>query len=237
MEHWLSLGVGIFLLAMVLYGHYRGFLRIAVALFSLVLSMVVVRVAMPYVNTYLRENTAIHSMVEESLIKAAGIEESEDGETAQLPAQQRMMIERMRLPEQMKQALIENNNSEIYHILGVDTFLHYVGTYLANMVLNLVGSILLLGVVYLLIRLLVRWLDLIARLPVLYGINQIAGALLGGAQGLLWIWGLFLLVDVCSETFWAAAMAVQIQKSVWLKFLYDNNLFNWIFVSILRAMI
>ena len=32
MEHWLSMTVGIYLVAMVLYGHYRGFLRMAVSL-------------------------------------------------------------------------------------------------------------------------------------------------------------------------------------------------------------
>ena len=32
MEHWLATGVGVFLLSMVLYGHYRGFLRLAVTM-------------------------------------------------------------------------------------------------------------------------------------------------------------------------------------------------------------
>ena len=48
------------------------------------------------------------------------------GEAAklQLPAQQRMMIEQMELPQPMKDALLENNNSEIYHLLGADSFLN-----------------------------------------------------------------------------------------------------------------
>ena len=31
-EHWLSVGVGVFWLSMVLYGHYRGLVRIAVTM-------------------------------------------------------------------------------------------------------------------------------------------------------------------------------------------------------------
>ncbi len=38
-EHWLSVGVGVFWLSMVLYGHYRGLVRIAVTLLALILSL------------------------------------------------------------------------------------------------------------------------------------------------------------------------------------------------------
>ena len=44
-EHWLSVGVGVFWLSMILYGHYRGLVRIAVTMSALILSLVVTRVA------------------------------------------------------------------------------------------------------------------------------------------------------------------------------------------------
>lgn len=49
-EHWLSVGVGVFWLSMILYGHYRGLVRIAVTMSALILSLVVTRVAMPCVT-------------------------------------------------------------------------------------------------------------------------------------------------------------------------------------------
>ena len=49
-EHWLSVGVGVFWLSMVLYGHYRGLVRIAVTMSALILSLIVTRVAMPGVT-------------------------------------------------------------------------------------------------------------------------------------------------------------------------------------------
>ena len=39
-EHWLSVGVGVFWLSMILYGHYRGLVRIAVTMSALILSLV-----------------------------------------------------------------------------------------------------------------------------------------------------------------------------------------------------
>ena len=68
-------------------------------------------------------------------------------------------------------------------MLGVDQFAEYVSTYLADILINAVSSIILFAAVYILIHLLVRWLDLIARLPILYGLNHIAGAVLGLLQG------------------------------------------------------
>ena len=90
----------------------------------------------------------------------------------------RQIIENLNLPQNVKAAMIENNNHEVYELLGVNAFADYIGNYLADMILNSVGFVLLFAIVYLLIRLVVRWLDLIARLPILSGMNKIAGCLL-----------------------------------------------------------
>ena len=237
-EHWLSLGVAVYLLAMVLYGHYRGFLRMAVTFAALVLSVVTVRMAMPYVTSFLKENTGIHQIIQEAVLRSAWDEGTpEEAESYGMPAKQRQVIEELKLPQQFKDALLENNNHEIYEVLGVGSFVEYVGNYLADMILNLIGTVILFIAVFIVLRLLIRWLDLLARLPILYGINQIAGAILGAVQGLAYLWVACLVVSVCSETFWAKMVLEQINGSFWLKFLYENNLLGWLFFSILKSLI
>lgn len=237
MEHWLSVGVGIFLLGMVLYGHYRGFLRLAVSMTALVISLAVVQAAMPYVSGMLKENTGIHRAIGQGLLHMAGADEEDEAGQSELPALQQEAIENLKLPEQMKKVLLDNNNLEVYSRLGVDRFFDYLGSYLANMVINLVGSVVLFVAVFLLIRFLVVWLDLIAGLPILSGMNQIAGAVLGGLEGLLALWAAGLVVAACSRMPWAQAVLAQIESSVWLSFLYENNIFNWLFISILNHLI
>ncbi len=236
-EHWLSFGAGIFLLGMVLYGHHRGFLRIAVTLTAFVISIVVIRLATPYMTTFLKEHTEIQQLAKESLIKAVGLDFEEEGGQDLLPAHQRITIEQMKLPQQMKKILLDNNNSEVYQRLGVNTFLEYIGSFLADMVLNLSGSVLLFVIVYFGLRLLARWFDLIARLPILCGMNQITGAVLGGIRGLIWLWLFFLAADLCASMGWAEAVRVQIQHSTWLTVLYNNNLINWFLAGILSCLI
>ncbi len=236
-EHWLSIGVGVFLLTMVLYGHYRGFLKMAVTMTALILSLIIVRVTMPYVTGLLDEDTVIRRTIGQGLLNMAGMEEVGETDETQLPVQQRQAIEKLKLPEQMKDMLLANNNNEIYKLLGVEKFLDYLGAYLANMVISVVGSVILFFIVFILLRILVKWLNLLAKLPVLSGINQIVGALLGGIQGLLIIWIAELIVKACSAAPWAQTILAQIDASLWLSFLEHNNIFNWLFVRILNGLV
>ena len=129
----------------------------------------------------------------------------------------------MKLPQSVKDILLENNNSEFYHILGVDQFAEYISTYLADMLINAVCGFVIFLLAYILIRILIRWLDLIARLPILCGLNQIAGALLGLAQGLLILWIAGALLNCFAATAAGQILEQQVNGSAWLSFLYQYN--------------
>ena len=58
-EQWLPIAVGVFLVSMMLYGHYRGFLRQCVSVGALIITIMAVRYATPYVTGFLQENTQI----------------------------------------------------------------------------------------------------------------------------------------------------------------------------------
>lgn len=235
MENWLTIVVGVYLLAMVLYGHYRGFIRLAVSMVALVATLVIVNLAMPRVSVFLRESTPINSMVKEALENAVDIAAPET--EVELPSAQRTAIENLNLPEQLKEILIENNNNEVYDMLHVEEFADYIGAYLSNVIINIIGFILLFVVVYVLIQIIMRWLDLMAKLPILSGINQIAGALLGAVEGLVFFWIFSLLVTACSGTGWGMAVIHQIESSPWLSFLYSHNILIKIVTGVLHSMI
>lgn len=235
-EHWLAVGVSVFWLSMVLYGHYRGLVRIAVTMLALVLSLVGTRIAMPCVTAAVSNHTAIHQALGHGLLQMAGAkwDLKEEMKETQL-AYQREMIENLKLPEQMKKVLLENNNSKIYQTLGVDHFFDYLETYVADMILRTFGSAILFGLLFTLFRLLAHWLCLIAGLPILSELNQMAGALLGAIAGLAFVWLAALIVKACSGMPWTQPVLMQIEKSCWLSLLYQNNAFNWLFLHILSG--
>ena len=221
-EHWLPVGAGVFLIGMMLYGHYRGLLRQCVSVGALLLTFLLVRVATPYVTEYLSENSWIKDRAAGVIMDAVGWNEPSPEEST-VPSIQRIVIEELKLPQSVKDSLLENNNHEYYDLLGVSQFGEYVSSYLANELINTVVSATVFVVCYFLIQVTVRWLDLLSRLPIIHGLNHIAGAVLGLAQGLLILWVAALLLSIFSATPTGQILKEEVYTSRWLTILYENN--------------
>ena len=234
MENWLPIAVGVLCGGMILSGHYRGFIRQAVSMAALLVTLVVVDLSMPYVTDYLKNSTFVYQAFETGVKNATGVNEQME---SSVPAQQRMIIESLNLPEQIEEALLENNNTEIYEILGVDRFTDYISGYLTNAFINIVGFLVTFLAVYFLIRLFMRWADLIARLPILSGINQLAGAALGALEGLIILWILCLIVTVFAATDPGREIMSQINNSMWLKFIYDHNILSMLVAGVIKGFL
>lgn len=235
MNNWVEIVVAVYLLGMILYGHYKGFIRLAVSMAALIVTLIIVHVAMPKVTVFIKENTPVYSWIVEhtknTMESAIGIEDD-----IQMPAKQRQAIENLPLPQDVKEMLLENNNSQMYEILGVNAFIEYIGNYLANMILNWGGYVIMFFAVYIFLRIVMKWLDIMAKLPVLSGMNQIAGAILGGVQGLFFLWLMSLLLTACASASWATAILRQVEASAWLSFLYDYNLLSKLALGILKGI-
>lgn len=176
---WLEVAVAAYLIGMMLYGHYRGFIRIAVSVMSLFITLFAVRVAIPQTAAWLEHNTALYETMKESALKASGLDEKMDemAQTAGLAgkAGERAVIESLEIPDQVKKLLIENNNGEVYQEMGVQIFEDYVGKYLADRVIRVIIFTVLFTVFYASLHIVIVWLNLLSRLPIIYGLNKIAG--------------------------------------------------------------
>ena len=165
-ELWLSIAAGVFLVGMMLDGHYRGLLRQCVSLGALVLTIITVKVATPYVTDFVKANPVIRENAAHFIMEVSGWQPPEESESI-LPAAQRMAIEELKLPQSVKDVLLENNNSEFYRLLGVDQFGEYISTCLSDMLINTLGSVLVFAASYIVIHLVIRWLNLLSRLPII----------------------------------------------------------------------
>ena len=236
-EHWLSIAAGVFLLAMMLYGHYRGLLRQCVSLGALILTIITVKIATPYVTDFIKANPMIRENAANFIIEVSGWEPPAASEGGALPSVQRMSIEEMKLPQSVKDVLLENNNSEFYKLLGVEHFEEYISTCLADMLINTVGSVLVFAASYVMIHLVIRWLDLLSRLPILCGLNQMAGGIAGLAEGLLILWLAGFILSFFTETPVGQMLEAQVNKSVWLSLIYRYNLMNLLLGGLIQGIL
>ena len=240
-SHWLEVAVAAYLIGMMLYGHYRGFIRIAVSVMSLFITLFAVRVAIPQTAAWLEHNTALYETMKESALKASGLDEKMDemAQTAGLAgkAGERAVIESLEIPDQVKKLLIENNNGEVYQEMGVQIFEDYVGKYLADRVIRVIIFTVLFTVFYASLHIGIVWLNLLSRLPIIYGLNKIAGAVLGLTEALIFVWIGCLVLTLFSGSPIGKSMIDQINGSIWLTWLYDHNMLSYLVVGLVRSVL
>ena len=138
----------------------------------------------------------------------------------------------MALPDFLKSSIKENNTAETYQYLAVDTFVEYLSGTLAMLAVNGLSY----GISFLLATILIRVasyaLDILARLPIISGVNRIAGAFVGGAKGLIYLWlALFIVTVLCSTQFGEMILQM-VEQDVFLSFIYERNIFIRIFMNI-----
>ena len=83
----------------------------------------------------------------------------------------------------------------------------------------------------------IRWLNLLSRLPIIHGLNQLAGAALGGIQGLLYIWVVCMILPAFASTNPGIIIMEQIEQSNWLYALYQNNLISMLMIGVLMSFL
>lgn len=218
--NWLLLAAAALIIFHVYDGAHRGFIRKAVSMASFVITLVLVTWLTPQITDFLSENTAVYSKVQEHCMKIFADKTYDEDEKSE----QVLAIEDMQLPKSIKERLLENNNHEVYDLLEVTGFYEYVGAYLARMMIHTFSYLLAFAIVWALLKAAMAALDVITKLPLLHGINQIAGAVLGGVQGIAIVWIVFLVVTVFCSGEIGKYFFELISESEFLTFLYENNM-------------
>ena len=226
---WAGVIAVLFLALACVRGYKRGLIREIVSLICVFLSMSLVWFVNQYVNQFIRETTSVYEKVENScqeFVEKKYNEQTSSGEG------QEAFINEMNLPDLLSNGLSRNNNSDIYQYLAVTTFSDYIAQYLARMAVNGISFLISLLMATILVRSVTWMLNLISRLPVIHGMNKIAGAFLGAAKFLIVIWILFLaLTIICNTELGETALQI-IKKDYILSYLYDQDILIKIFMNI-----
>ena len=91
------------------------------------------------------------------------------------------------------------------------------------LVVDLLAFLITFLVVTILVRTIMYALNIIGDLPVLHGLNRVAGAFLGMGTALVIVWVLFMIITLSYRTGFGKASMDMIDKSPLLTFLYDHN--------------
>lgn len=217
--NWLFFAVIVFMGYHTVDGFLKGFIRKAVSAVSLVLTLVLVTTVTPYVTTFIQNYTPIQKNLQEKCSELFWVNDYDE----EVKTDQVLMIENLELPENLKALLIENNNAEVYKLLDVSGFRDYIGAYIANMIIHAMSYLIAFLIVWTVIRIVLMVLNVVTMLPLLDGINKIAGGVLGLAESIVLIWIVFLLVAVLCSGEIGRRFFEMIRENQFLLFLYNQN--------------
>ncbi len=228
--NWLTIVVIGFIILMIAVGYQRGFIKIALSLISMIITLFLTSFFTPHVKNFLLEETKIETSIQAEV--GSYFDEIIGDSMAQLTVGQQMKaIENLPLPNSILQTLKENNNSAIYETLGVDTFSDYISGYLTQMIMSAIAFVLTFILVFVVIRIVFFALNIISHLPIIKGINKLLGGALGFIQGILILWILALILTAFSGTEWGIELMRMVQESQLLSAIYNNNILMKIIVG------
>ncbi len=212
--------VFIILVGFTLHGYKRGLVSMVFSLAAVFLAAALASFLTPYTESFLREQTPLHGAVQEKCLEALKAKAEETGQGAAPPMGQVFGIE---LPQEAWDLIQENILDKAGELAEDRQLWEGLAGWLADMVVQRAAWALSFVVVGILLGIAVHALDILTRLPVIKGMNHLGGVAFGLLEGLLAVWGIFLLAALCQGSAYGRQVMASIEGSAFLRFLYQNN--------------
>ncbi len=203
-------------------GYRKGFLRIVISLLGIILVIAAVTVVSPHISDYLINHTKTYDSVKQKVISV--FEEDNSKLDNSVPQNQTLTIESYDLPDILKTSLIKNNTAQMYQSLMVTIFEDYIAGYLAKLIINAISFIGMFLMLTIFLWFVLFSADIIARIPIIKGLNKILGAAAGFVKALIIVWVFFFVVIIFFGNEIGNTMMTEVKDSQFLSFLFNCNI-------------
>jgi len=196
-----------------------GLIKTVFSLCSLVVAIVLTVWISPHVNDFIRGNEKFYDSISTKVEKMLPFAEEETKVKEQIS-----FIEGLKLPQSIKDSLIENNNKSVYKELSISSFKDYVTGYLTGIIINAMSFFATFAIILIILWIASIALNIIGSLPLIKQVNKTAGLLAGLVHGLIVVWLFFILITVFGSSEFGQKAMGMIGESQVLNFIYNNNL-------------
>ena len=226
-----TIAVIIFLLIFVGVGLAKGFLRIILTTFSLIITIILAGALAKPLADFAENGTVIGPRVQHRIEEY--IDTKLSGASASADAVEDSFIEALPLTTSMKADLKERNTLADYVDQGVSSFSEYLAVNLTTLIIRILSYVILFLVIFLVLRLILRLSNVINHIPILGGLNRIAGGVIGLAEGVIFLWVICMIIMMLSGTDFGITCERAIKGSQFLTFIYEHNYLMTIINSVL----
>ena len=202
-------------------GMKQGLVLTICSFVTLFLAIIITQAVTPQVSSMIRENDKIVSFMSEQ-VESVLFNNKDDKSDSKL--NNKKQIEKLSIPKVLKKDLTENDNKSKYEELGAANFQEYASTYVAYSIINSITYVVVFIIILSLLKIITHALNLLTKLPVIHTLNKLGGLGVGVLEGFIIVWIGFVALTMFCSTDFGTEVLKQIEKSVWLSYLYDNNL-------------
>ena len=220
--NWVFISAIILVAGMTVIGFAVGFFRMLLSTFALILALA----GAYFLGGPISDKVASSGIGEsvEKRIETFVNENVQFMPSEESIAQQNEAIRTLPLPERITKHIISHNNKETYEKLGVDKFPDFLTKFLSGMVIDAAAYVGVFVVLLIALHILIYLLDFASMLPIINGLNHLAGALLGFIYGVAILWFFFILVSAFPTVKFFADCQQMIMDNNLLGTMYNNNL-------------
>ncbi len=223
MINWLTIAVIIMLLVELLIEWKKGLVRMVFSFAISIITFIIVWMAGPYVEQYVKENTSIYQKMETgiSAFVQENLQQNIDNMTQ---TQEQSAISELPVPEFIQNWLIKENPAGQY----VETQVNGLTESISRSLTDIVFHVLIYAAMFLIISIVLRIglliLDAVTKIPGIHFANAVGGAVFGLLNALIFIWILCMIVTALASTEFGINTLRLIKESPFLSFIYNNNL-------------
>jgi uncharacterized membrane protein required for colicin V production len=227
MGNYIFAGVVAFIIIMTIVGYVRGLVKSVFSLLSVVIVLTIVTVLTPIARDMVKQ-TQVYTSIKESVSvyveKSIGASKDNDDFKGLGVNEQKNVIGELPLPENIKGALVDNNTEKGYKEIKVDNFVDYIVISITDKIVDSIVFIVLMFVISTAVTVVIKLLDVVAKLPVIDVFNKGGGAILGFVTALIFIWIVCIIITAFGATEQGQKLLAIINDNVLLSMIYNNNL-------------
>ena len=220
--NWLLMAAGCIFLFCMFTGYRKGGARTTLSFVVMATAFVLVLFLLPYIDAVVTGITPVNEIMKEKYI----IQPSSEGmdlENSRLD--QIRSMERADMPDIYKEAMITNNNYEVYQKLEVENFMEYTGKFQTYMSIRFILFLIFCVVIWLVLNMVIYSSGIYDRLKSDASLNRIMGIMIGAGIGMALVWISFCVIIVLYYSDAGRYCYACIHSSRILELLYDKNVF------------
>lgn len=219
----------IILAASMIWGYWRGFVRITFSLVAMILMIVLVSWATPYITDFLKANTTIYENLVERCAQEIqdtaeeGMANTIEDTAGDLASETKKVSDNIQLPQLWVEQIMEKVGVTVSQNMENSGVYRQIGEYIADWILRGISFFAAFLLTAIFLKLIVGLLDIIAKLPLIKGVNRLLGGVAGLVQGIVIVWLLLFFVTIACTTQFGMSIQQYINESKILTYLYQHN--------------